>query len=187
MVPRRFHPGPRAPVRTGLRPASPRPRRLRSRSHVERCGNVGRSAMSEQERDFQCLLRVKGGDQSALAELYDRYTPLVYPVALRIVRSPADAEDVVQKAWLQVWRSAGSYDPRRGTVAAWLLTVARSRALDQYRSLASRRRAEGAVDPEPVVAPPDASVRAVQGQLSERVRRALDALQPQQRRVLEIA
>jgi RNA polymerase sigma-70 factor (ECF subfamily) len=143
--------------------------------------------MSQQERDFQCLLRLKGGDQSALAELYDRYTTLIYPVAIRIVRSAADAEDVVQKAWLQVWRSAGSYDPRRGSVAAWLLTVTRTRALDQYRSLASRRRAEGRVDPEPDVAQPDASAGAVHGQLSERVRRALESLQPQQRQVLEIA
>jgi RNA polymerase sigma-70 factor (ECF subfamily) len=143
--------------------------------------------MSQQDKDFQCLLRVKGGDQSALAELYDRYTSLLYPMALRIMRSAADAEDVVQKSWLQVWRNAASYDPRRGTVAAWLLTVTRSRALDLYRSLSSRRRAESLVDPEPVNAPADASAAAVQGQLSERVRRALETLEPQQRQVLEIA
>ena len=81
--------------------------------------------MSQQEHDAQCLRRLSGGDQSALEELYDRYCPLLYPVTLRILRSPADAEDAVQQAWLQVWKSAGMYDSRRGTVAAWLLTMAR--------------------------------------------------------------
>jgi len=140
-----------------------------------------------QERDVQCLARIKAGDQGALDELYDRYCPLLYPLALRILRSAADAEDAVQQAWVQVWRSAGSYDTRRGTVAAWLLTVTRSRALDLYRSLSSRRRAETAVDPTPSTPPEDPSRSAVRGQLSARVRQALESLQPQVRQVLEIA
>jgi RNA polymerase sigma-70 factor (ECF subfamily) len=111
---------------------------------------------------------------------------LLYPVALRILRRASDAEDAVQQAWLQVWKSAGSYDASRGTVAAWLLTVTRSRALDLYRSLSSRRRAETSVEPEstPAADPP---AQAVQGQLGERVRKALESLLPQQRQVLEIA
>jgi len=143
--------------------------------------------MSPQESDLQCLRRLSGGDQSALAELYDRYCPLLYPVALRILRSPADAEDAVQQAWMQVWRSAGSYDPRRGTVAAWLLTMARTRALDLYRSLAARRRAETAADPEPASPPPDPMADAVQVQLGQRVRQALESLTHQQRQALEVA
>src|SRR6185369_12142404 len=92
-----------------------------------------------------------------------------------------------QNAWLQVWRRASSYDVRRGTVAAWLLTVARSRALDRYRSLSSRRQAEAKVDPEPLAPPVDPSAGAAGQQLGERVRLALAQLQPQQRQVLEIA
>jgi RNA polymerase sigma-70 factor, ECF subfamily len=103
-----------------------------------------------QEQDFQCLQRAQAGDTRSLAELYDRYTPLLYPLALRILRSPADAEDAVQEAWIQVWKRAASYDPKRGTVAAWLLTVVRTRALDRYRSLSSRARAEGKVEADPV-------------------------------------
>jgi RNA polymerase sigma-70 factor (ECF subfamily) len=140
-----------------------------------------------QERDLQCVRKLGGGDSSALEELYDRYTPLLYPVALRILRGAADAEDAVQQAWLQVWRSAASYDPKRGTVAAWLLTMTRTRALDLYRSLSSRKRAEGQVDREPITPPADPSRTAVQGQLSGRVRKALESLPPQQRQVLEVA
>ena len=143
--------------------------------------------MSTQERDLECIRGLGAGDSSALEELYDRFTPLLYPVALRILRSAQDAEDVVQQAWLQAWKSAASYDPRRGTVAAWLLTLTRSRALDRYRSLSSRRRAETQVDPEPTAVPAEPSASAAHVQMSERVRQALDTLQPQQRQVLEIA
>src|SRR4030095_14575214 len=105
--------------------------------------------MSQQEDDRVCLRRVSEGDTNALAELYDRYGSLAYSVALRILRSSADAEDAVQQAWVQVWKSARTYDPKRGSVAAWILTVGRSRALDLYRSLGSRRRAETHVEAAP--------------------------------------
>jgi RNA polymerase sigma-70 factor (ECF subfamily) len=136
------------------------------------------------------MRRVQAGDEAALAELYDRYTPLLYPVALRILRAPAEAEDAVQEAWLQVWKRAQTYDARRGNVAAWLLTVARTRALDRYRSLASRGRAETKAHAEPAQAPnapPDPATSAVQSELGKKVRAALGRLQPQQRQVLEIA
>jgi len=143
--------------------------------------------LTQQELDFQCLQRTQAGDMRSLSELFDRYTPLLYPVALRILRSPADAEDAVQDAWLQVWKRSASYDARRGTVAAWLLTVVRSRALDRYRSVASRSRAESRVDPEPVTAPEDPTRRAMHVELRDRVRDAMAALAPQQRQVIEIA
>ncbi len=140
-----------------------------------------------QERDLDCVRRVEGGDSRALEELYDRYCPLLYPVALRILRSTADAEEAVQQAWLQAWKSAGRYDDRRGTVAAWLLTLTRSRALDLYRSLSSRRRAESQSETPPEAAPGDPATETVQGQLGARVRQALAKLPAQQRQVLEIA
>ena len=143
--------------------------------------------MSQQDHDYQCVLKLRSGDPGALEDLYDRYTPLLYSVAMRILRSATDAEDAVQQAWVQVWKSAGRYEPKRGPVAAWLLTVTRTRALDLYRSLSSRKRAEGQVDPEPVNAPADPLGSATQGQLSERVRTALGSLPIQQRQVIEIA
>lgn len=142
--------------------------------------------MTQQERDLQSVRRLEARDERALAELYDRYTPLLYPLALRILRSRADAEEALQQAWLQAWRNPAGYDPRRGSVAAWLVTIVRSRALDLYRSLASRRRAEEKVETE-TVAPDDPTAPVAQRQVSERVRKALAELQPQQRQVLEIA
>ncbi len=134
-----------------------------------------------------CLLRIQSGDTRALAELYDRYTPLLFPVCHRILRVPAEAEDALQEAWLQVWKRAASYDARRGSVAAWLVTVARSRALDRWRSLASRRNAETGAEQEPVMPPVDPTRDAAHGQWSERVRAALAQLDPKQRQVIEIA
>ncbi|MEW6775726.1 MAG: sigma-70 family RNA polymerase sigma factor [Bdellovibrionota bacterium] len=149
-------------------------------------------SQSQKERDMECVLRVQAGDESALAEAYDRFTPLLFPVALRILRRPSDAEDVLQEVWMQVWKGAAHYDPRRGTVAAWLLTIARSRALDKYRSLSSRRAAEDAAGDEPSFSPggdppPDPSAGASHKQLSEKVRSALASLKDEQRRALEIA
>ena len=140
-----------------------------------------------QERDLVCLLKIQSGETRALAELFDRYTPLLYPVVRRILRTAADSDDALQEAWLQVWKRSVTYDARRGTVAAWLLTVARSRALDRYRSLSSRRQAEARAEPEPAGAPPDPASAAVRRQLGQRVRAALEQLSPQQRQVLEIA
>jgi RNA polymerase sigma-70 factor (ECF subfamily) len=141
----------------------------------------------DQERDQQCIQRMQSGDTAALRELYDRYTPLIYPLLLRILRSQAEAEDALQDAWLQIWNRAASYDQRRGNVVAWLLTIARTRALDRYRSLAARGRAESNVDPEPINPPDEPSTSAERVQLGERVREALEQLDQHQREVLEIA
>ena len=143
--------------------------------------------MKGQTDDLRCLLRLQAGDEQALAELYDRYTPLLFPVARRILRSAADAEDALQDVWLQVWRRSASYDPRRGSVAAWLLTVTRSRALDRYRSLSSRRNAESKVNPDDSAPPANPSATVASAQVGERVRAALSTLEPRQRQVLEIA
>jgi RNA polymerase sigma-70 factor (ECF subfamily) len=143
--------------------------------------------LTDQERDLACLRNVQAGEPRALADLFDRYTPLLYPVALRILRSPTDAEDAVQDAWVQVWKRSMTYDPRRGTVAAWLLTMARTRALDRYRSKASRGRAESQVDLEPKTLPPEPATDAVRSELRERVHQALNELPAQQRQVLEVA
>ncbi len=143
--------------------------------------------MTQQEQDVQTLKRAQTGEARALAELYDRHTPLLYPVALRILRTAADAEDAIQDTWLQVWRRAAAYDSRRGAVAAWLLTVVRTRSLDRYRSRASRSRAESHVDPEPVQRPADLPASAVRSQLGAKAREALATLAPQQRQAIEIA
>jgi RNA polymerase sigma-70 factor (ECF subfamily) len=142
--------------------------------------------MSTQDLDRSCMDRLRAGDTKALEELYDRHTPMLYGLVLRIVGRAGDAEEVLQDVWVFAWKRADTWDPARGSVAAWLLTVARSRAIDRIRSLASRRRAETATpEPErPTVDEPVAN--AAQRQLHERVTTALGTLNESQRTALEL-
>src|SRR5687768_15558587 len=80
------------------------------------------------------LLAMAAGDEQAVARLYDAYASLLHALALRIVRAPEDAEEVVLEAFTQAWRDAPRFDPSRGSAVAWLVSIARSRALDRVRS-----------------------------------------------------
>jgi RNA polymerase sigma-70 factor (ECF subfamily) len=139
------------------------------------------------DHDLATIRLVQAGDAAAFERLYDRYGTLLYSVAVRILRSPAEAEDAAQQAWVQAWRRAKDFDPRRGPVGAWLLAIARSRALDLYRKGASRRRAEGEVAPPAATPVNDPPARVQRIQAGERVRRALSTLEPREREVLQIA
>jgi RNA polymerase sigma-70 factor, ECF subfamily len=143
--------------------------------------------MSDSDRDRVCVERLARGDTTALEELYDRHNDLLYSLTLRIVGRAAEAEEVLQEAWVQAWRSARSYDSRRGSVGAWLVTLTRSRAIDRVRSESSRQRAEAAAGQEPPAPQDDASAEAAHRELSARVAAALDELGSRHRRVLELA
>ena len=147
--------------------------------------------MNDTEQDRRCWDRVAGGDPAALAEAYDRYADLLYSLARRIVGSTSDAEEVLQDAWLQAWRSARSYDPARGALGAWLVTITRTRALDRLRSMGSRRRGEAAATIEAASDPPPRSADPATGYARRALRinvaTAITALAPQQRQVLELA
>jgi RNA polymerase sigma-70 factor (ECF subfamily) len=95
-------------------------------------------AAAEQD-DASLLRRMAEGDEQALGVLYDRWSPIVHGVVARMLRQPDDVEDVVEEAFWQAWRQASRFDPTRGAVQTWLLTIARSRALDRVRSLRRRR------------------------------------------------
>jgi len=84
--------------------------------------------------DGQLIVEMSGGSREALGELYDRYGNRAYRVAFSVCRDEARAEDAVQEAFLSIWRSGTSYSPVRGTLAPWLLTVVRHRAIDLVRS-----------------------------------------------------
>ena len=91
--------------------------------------------------DAQLLRQMAAGNEQALAAFYDRWHPLVHAVVLRVLRATDDVEDVVEETFWQAWRQAGRYEAARGAVQTWILTIARSRALDRVR-LMSRRREE---------------------------------------------
>ncbi len=132
-----------------------------------------------------CLHRIGAGDRDALGALYDRYTPLLLSLARRVVGNAADAEDVLQQSWVQVWHSAARYEPARGPVAGWLCNIVRSRALDRVRSRSSRERVEGGAGGGGSASDPAASL--VERERHSRVRAALGAIDASERRVLELA
>src|SRR5688572_1653177 len=102
-------------------------------------GNV--DYRDDRAADQASVARVVGGDQVGLAELYDRHAGAIYSLALRILRDRAAAEDTVQEVFTQAWRQAPGYDRMRGSVGAWLHTLARSQAIDALR--AKRARPDG--------------------------------------------
>ena len=137
-------------------------------------------------RDIDCLARIRAGDESALTELYDRYIALVFPVAVRILGNQAEAEDVMQDVWLQVWKNAASYQESRGSFAAWLLTITRSRALDAIRSRAARSKREDQVRTDA----PQSVAPVLNGEAAssrDAIRKAIERLEPHHRSVLEMA
>jgi len=149
---------------------------------------------SDASRDAALVGRIAAGDEPALGELYDRFGGVIYAVAYRIAGAAADAEEVVMEAFAQAWREAPRFDPSRGSVAAWLTVMARSRALDLVRSQSRRQRiTETAAREEPASAPAMSSGFQAPGAsvLDEERRRAvgaaLTALSPPQRQAIELA
>ena len=88
--------------------------------------------------ELDLIGRVGQRDKTAFSELYDRYSQLVMNVAWRILKEQQEAEDTLQEVFLQVWNDAATFDPNRGTVSSWLVTISRSRAIDRLRSRKSR-------------------------------------------------
>lgn len=140
--------------------------------------------------DQRLLERMAERDEVALSEFYDRYHRPVYSLVLRVLGSSSDAEDVVVDVFWQVWQQAGQYAAERGKVFTWLMTIARSRAIDRRRGLqrqdiiaqALEFQQRDAVEP---VADPDETLFVAERR--RRVRAALDVLPETQRRAIELA
>ena len=147
------------------------------------------SQAGEPAADQRLVERMASGDGAALRTLYDQHARGVFSLAVRILRSQQDAEDLVQEVFVQAWRQAVRYDPGRGTVAAWLLMQTRSRAIDKLRSRRARpegAEAEGALEQQRDPAA-GADVEVVRLEQADAVRRALDGLPHPQRAALELA
>jgi RNA polymerase sigma-70 factor (ECF subfamily) len=140
------------------------------------------------EDDRKLLGRIAGGDSNALRQLYGRVSDRAMAIALRLLKDRAEAEDVVQDTFLEVWKRAGQYEPARGGAAAWIVTIARSRAIDRLRAHGrSARAAQGTATEPPPPASPDGPELAAQRRDRERVLGAMSTLPPEQRHVIELA
>ncbi|MGW2926228.1 sigma-70 family RNA polymerase sigma factor [Streptomyces fungicidicus] len=136
----------------------------------------------------ELLVRVAGGDQKAFEELYGLVSGPVYGLVRRVVRDPAQSEEVAQEALLELWRSAARFDPGRGTALSWVLTLAHRRAVDRVRSArvaGEREQREARRGPGPAFDQVAEEVEA--GLEREWVRRCLDRLTALQRQSVTLA
>ena len=156
---------------------------------VERSTGVSATIRASEEDLAVLIGRVAKGDQSALGTLYDRTSSLVYGLALRVLKDRPAAEDVTIEVYTQIHRQAARYDAGRGTPSAWLLMLARSRAIDRLRAESQRWKREDSL--EPVEALPTLTANPEEHSAVAEQRRAVQAallaLAPEQRRVIEIA
>ncbi len=133
------------------------------------------------------MIQVAGGDQDAFAALYDRLAPVVYGVARRVLRDPAQAEEVAQEVFIEVWRQASRFDAARGSVRTWALTITHRRAVDRVRSeQAHRTRQTRAVATEASVddTPEDSAIESEHRRMAQL---AMAGLSDVQREALELA
>ena len=133
--------------------------------------------------DTALVSAIRAGDQAAMAALYDRYSSIVYSVALRVLGDTGAAEDLVQDIFMQLWRNPGSYDSSRGSLGAWLAVISRNRAIDGLR----RRRPESDVEDVIVSVTPDLASEADRARAAEKVRGLLRGMPVAQRAALEMA
>lgn len=154
----------------------------------------GSSTTDAPTTDLDLIRRIASGDESAVSSLYDRYGTVLYSVVYRITGQRADAEEVVMEAFAQVWREATRFESARGSVAAWLTMIARSRALDRIRSRDRRERitttaARDEGDRAPAMGSweTDPSYQVEQTERQRRVAEAMRSLTPVQRQAIELA
>ncbi len=133
--------------------------------------------------DGSLLAAIRGGDEAAMAALYDRYSSIIYSVALRVLGETGAAEDVLQEVFLQLWRNPALFDSSRGQLAPWLAVIARNRAIDALR----KRRPETDIADVVVCVEPDMAGEADRAQAMEKVRGALGNMPSAQRSALEMA
>jgi RNA polymerase sigma-70 factor, ECF subfamily len=139
----------------------------------------------EARADLALLNRVIARDESAIGELYDRHSRLLYGLILRILRDRGEAEEVLQEVFLQVWTRAETYKAELGAPAAWLVRIARNRSIDRFRTNSVRNRTVVAAPQPPPVETPEA--RAAMSEQQRAVAHALEALPPEQRQLIEEA
>src|SRR4051812_46516374 len=131
----------------------------------------------------EMIAGVRAGRESAMAQLYDRYSAIVYSVALRVLGDTGAAEDVVQEIFMQLWRKPESFDANRGSLAAWLAVIARHRAIDALR----KRKPETDIGDVVIALDLDLEEEAGRRIAVEKIRGALAGMPAEQRKAVELA
>ena len=133
--------------------------------------------------DAFLLSLVQSGDEQAMATLFDRYSRIVYSVALRVLSDPAPAEDILQEVFMQMWRTPGSFTATEGNLGGWLAVLSRNRSVNVLR----RKHHADPIAAIAFATPTDLSIEAERNQLAERSRSLLHRLPSEQRKALEVA
>lgn len=132
--------------------------------------------------------RASRGDEAAFGDLYDATSGRVYGLVLRVVRDPAQAEEVTQETYLEVWRTASRFDPDRGSALSWLMTLAHRRAVDRVRSAEASSRRDSTWHDQSQPSEHDVTAEAATAAIdATRVRKAMESLTKVQREALELA
>jgi RNA polymerase sigma-70 factor (ECF subfamily) len=133
--------------------------------------------------DAALLSLVQKGNEGAMASLFDRYSKVVYSIALRVLRDPASAEDVLQEVFMQIWRNPNGFIATRGSLGGWLAVVARNRSIDALR----RKRPSEQVDDMALASNYNLANEAERNSLMEKARGVIRLLPMEQRKTLEMA
>jgi len=133
--------------------------------------------------DLRLVARLRAGDQQALSVLYDRYSSVVYGVALRILQDTGAAEDLLQDIFLQLWRKPDAFDSSRGSLGAWLAVIARNRSIDRLR----QRRPESDIEDCVIASSTDLRDETERSLVIEKVRVVMNEMSPDQRTAMELA
>lgn len=134
-------------------------------------------------QDELLLERVRARDHHAMTDLFDRYSRMVYSVALRVLKDPGQAEDVMQDVFFNLWENSKSFTSGRGSLGAWLMVVARNRSIDALR----RRKPSDSVDDVVLPAKTNLAAEAERNTIMEKVRAVMNGLPQDQQKSLQLA
>jgi RNA polymerase sigma-70 factor, ECF subfamily len=144
---------------------------------------VSRAASNVISPDAMLVSAIRSGDEQAMGQLYERYSAVVYSVALRILGDSGAAEDILQDIFIQLWRTPDSFDANRGSLAGWLAVITRNRAIDSLR----KRRPETDIADVVLSIEPDLVQGTDWNRAMERIRGELASMPAPQRSALEMA
>jgi len=144
---------------------------------------LSRATSTVVSSDAMLVSAIRSGDEQAMAQLYERYSAIVYSVALRVLGDTGVAEDILQEVFMRLWRSSDTFDATRGSLPGWLAVITRNRAIDSLR----KRRPEADITDVVVSIEPDIVGAADSSRALEKIRGALGGMPLPQRAALEMA